>query len=292
MLVGDERSKVEASGTHPLKLSDIKQILAENQIQLTKSLGQNFMHDGNQLRRIVDAAALEPSDSVLEIGPGLGPLTELLIPRASHVLAVEKDGRLCEILAKRFAESKNFELVHADAVEFLVQSGRDWSSYKLVSNLPYSVASRLIVSLALDLKGPRRMVVTLQKEVAMRLRAGANDPDYGLLSLLVQFRYAPVATFKIPASCFFPAPDIDSACVTLERRTEPLLPPSLESAYEKIVRQSFSQRRKIMFKLLKELSSEAALKAAFDEAKIPLQARAETVHLEQFIQLAKTLSAK
>jgi len=273
-----------------LKLSDIKQILVENRIQLTKSLGQNFMHDGNQLRRIVDAAALEPSDPVLEIGPGLGPLTELLLQRASHVLAVEKDGRLCEILAKRFADSKNFELVHADALEFLAQPGRDWSSFKLVSNLPYSVASRLIVSLALDANGPRRIVTTLQKEVALRLRARADDPNYGLLSLLVQLRYQPIGAFKIPASCFFPEPDIDSACVTLERRVEPLLPPALEPTYEKIVRQSFSQRRKTMFKLLKNLASEAALSAAFSEAGIPIQARAETVRLEQFIQLAKILS--
>jgi 16S rRNA (adenine1518-N6/adenine1519-N6)-dimethyltransferase len=273
-----------------LKLSDIKQILVKNRIQLTKSLGQNFMHDGNQLRRIVDAAALEPSDPVLEVGPGLGPLTELLIEKSSRVLAVEKDGRLCEILAKRFADSKNFELVHADALEYLMQPGRDWSTYKLVSNLPYSVASRLIVSLALDANGPRRIVTTLQKEVALRLRARADDPNYGLLSLLVQFRYQPLGTFKVPASCFFPAPDIDSACVTLERRAEPLLPPSLEPIYEKIVRQSFSQRRKIMFKLLRNLAPEAALIAAFSDAEIPLQARAETVSLEQFMQLAKTLS--
>lgn len=275
-----------------MKLSDIKQILVENRIQLTKSLGQNFMHDGNQLRRIVDAAALEPSDRVLEIGPGLGPLTELLIPRASHVLAVEKDARLCEILAKRFADSKNFELIHADALDYLTQPGCDWSSHKLVSNLPYSVASRLIVSLALGAKGPRLIVTTLQKEVALRLRARANDPDYGLLSLLVQLRYQPKGHFRVPAACFFPAPEIDSACITLERRAEPLLPVLLEPMYEKIVRQSFSQRRKIMLKLLKNISTEPELNAAFSEAGIPVQARAETVSLDQFIQLTKFLSKK
>jgi 16S rRNA (adenine1518-N6/adenine1519-N6)-dimethyltransferase len=273
-----------------LKLSDIKQLLVENRIQLTKSLGQNFMHDGNQLRRIVDAAALEPSDPVLEVGPGLGPLTELLIANSRRVLAVEKDGRLCEILAKRFADSKNFELVHADALEFLMQPGRDWSTYKLVSNLPYSVASRLIVSLALDANGPKRIVTTLQKEVALRLRSHADDPNYGLLSLLVQLRYQPLGAFKVPASCFFPEPDVDSACVILERRADPLLPPALESMYGKIVRQSFSQRRKVMFKLLKNMVSEADLTAAFSQAEIPLQARAETVRLEQFVQLAKLLS--
>lgn len=250
------------------------------------------MHDGNQLRRIVDAAALEPFDRVLEIGPGLGPLTELLIPRASHVLAIEKDARLCEVLSKRFAATKNFELVHADALDYITQPGCDWSSHKLVSNLPYSIASRLIVSLALDAKGPRRIVTTLQKEVALRLRASADDPNYGLLSLLVQLRYQPVGIFRVPAACFFPAPDVDSACVTLERRIEPLLPISLEPIFDKIVRQSFSQRRKIMFKLLKNFSTAAELNSAFLEAKIPVQARAETVKLDQFIQLANFLSQK
>lgn len=148
------------------------------------------------------------------------------------------------------------------------------------------------MSLALDATGPRRIVTTLQKEVALRLRARADDPNYGLLSLLVQLRYQPLGTFKVPASCFFPEPDVDSACVTLERRTEPLLPPSLEPMYEKIVRQSFSQRRKIMFKLLRNLAAEPELSAAFSQAEIPVQARAETVSLEQFIQLSKALSQK
>lgn len=250
------------------------------------------MHDGNQLRRIIDAAALDPSVLVLEVGPGLGPLTELLIARSAHVLAVEKDARLCEILTKRFADAKNFELVHADALDYLMEPARDWSKFKFISNLPYSVASRLIVSLALGAKGPQRIVTTLQKEVALRLRAQANDPDYGLLSLLVQLRYLPKGHFRVPAACFFPAPEVDSACITLERRAEPLLPAPLEPMYERIVRQSFSQRRKIMFKLLRTFSAEAELIAAFSHSKIPMQARAETVSLDQFIQLTKFLAPK
>src|SRR5688572_6922842 len=123
-----------------MRLSEMRQILDEREIKLTKSLGQNFLHDGNQLRRIVELAELSPVDRVLEIGPGLGPLTEALIPRVQEVLAMEKDERLCNILRERFP---NLRLLHTDALEYLRQNPADWSDWKLVANLPYSVASPL-----------------------------------------------------------------------------------------------------------------------------------------------------
>jgi len=144
-----------------MKLSDMRELLAREQIQLTKSLGQNFLHDANQLRRIVQAAELSKKDKVLEIGPGLGPLTELLVQSAGHVLAIEKDARLVEVLKNRFAQFlPNAEttspstldpqpstlcLLHADALDFLKLERRDWSQWKLVANLPYSVASPILV---------------------------------------------------------------------------------------------------------------------------------------------------
>ena len=124
-----------------MKLSEMRDLLAHRNLQLTKSLGQNFLHDGNQLRRIVKAANLAPSDKILEIGPGLGPLTELLLAQSGQVLAIEKDRRLVEILRERFAAVKNLELIHDDALDFLRRERRDWSDWKLVANLPYSVAS-------------------------------------------------------------------------------------------------------------------------------------------------------
>src|SRR5687767_7704444 len=114
-----------------MRLSEMRQLLAEHGIQLTKSLGQHFLHDANQLRRIVTLAEVEPGDSVLEIGPGLGPLTEQLLARAGRVMAIEKDQRLIPLLQKRFASAENLQLIHADALECVADHGHDWSDWKL-----------------------------------------------------------------------------------------------------------------------------------------------------------------
>src|SRR5580704_17903431 len=163
-----------------MKLNDMREILAARGIQLTKSLGQNFLHDQNQLRRIVEAAQLSDKDKVLEIGPGLGPLTELLLENAGDVLAIEKDARLVEFLRGRFQNPK-LELLQADALEFLKLEERDWTDWKVVSNLPYSVASPILVELACGACAPKKIVVTLQLEVARRIAAKPDTEDYGIL---------------------------------------------------------------------------------------------------------------
>ncbi len=327
-----------------MKLSEMRAVLAERGIQLTKSLGQNFLHDAHQLGRIVTAAELKPTDKVLEIGPGLGPLTELLLAQAGHVLAIEKDDRLVAVLRERFGSSLaltpalspgergnesqanlmpasnseqranqrlrllgeraevreginpsaeirhgDLELLQADALDFLRSEARDWSDWKLVANLPYSVASPILVELAQTTKRPERMVVTLQLEVAQRLMAGTDDDDYGVLTLLVRLDYEPRGWFKIPPACFFPAPDVDSACVTLIRRAQLLLPETHRAAFMKIVKRAFSQRRKMMLKLLKQDWTAEALEPAFAELKISPQERAEKLSLEQFVDLTHHL---
>jgi 16S rRNA (adenine1518-N6/adenine1519-N6)-dimethyltransferase len=310
----------------------MRELLAIRGIHLTKSLGQNFLHDGNQLRRIVKAAELTQTDKVLEIGPGLGPLTELLLENSHEVLAIEKDARLVEFLRERFpsisegrvprapnsASAKDqglaelvppkFTLLHADALEFLKvgqasslspsqkksETGRmpvplDWHDWKLVANLPYSVASPILVELAQTPQRPERMVATLQLEVAQRIMAKSGDDDYGVLTLLVQLDYEPREWFKIPAGCFFPAPDVDSACVVLIRRTQPLLPESQRATFVKIVKRAFSQRRKMMLKLLKQDWPEQLLKQVFQQLCIPPQERAEKLSLEQIVALTGRL---
>jgi 16S rRNA (adenine1518-N6/adenine1519-N6)-dimethyltransferase len=272
--------------------TEMRQLLAVRDIRLTRSLGQNFLHDTNQLRRIAAAADLQKADRVLEIGPGLGPLTELLTEQAGEVLAIEKDGRLVEVLKERFhAESGRtpvLHLLHDDALDYLKREARDWREWKLVSNLPYSVASPILVELALG-RGPQRMVATLQIEVAKRLMAGPSNADYGLLTLLIQLDYAPQGWFKIPASCFFPEPDVDSACVCLMRRAEPLLRDEARGAFIRIVKRSFSQRRKMMLKLLKQDWPEQRLVGEYERLKLSPQIRAEAVSLEQFAQIAQGL---
>jgi len=286
--------------------TEMRDMLAVRGIQLTKSLGQNFLHDKNQLRRIVEAAELTKSDEVLEIGPGLGPLTELLLESAGHVLAIEKDARLVEILSDRFGVGQasrlsltedKFEtggtpvlqLVHDDALDFVRRERRDWTDWKLVANLPYSVASPILVELAQSPGRPERMVVTLQLEVAQRLMAGAGDSDYGVLTLLVQLDYEGRSSFKIPADCFFPVPGVDSACVTLMRRAEPLLPGELRLTFVKIVKRAFSQRRKMMMKLLKQDWPEEKLENTFCELNVSPQERAEKLSLEQFVEMTRLL---
>ena len=314
-----------------MKLSEMKQILADRDIRLTKSLGQNFLHDANQLRRIVAAADLKKSDQVLEIGPGLGPLTELLVEQAGEVLAIEKDGKLVDALRLRFNTGQETELgtggapvlrlLHDDALDYLRCEARDWSGWKLVANLPYSVASPILVELAWGGRacsraktapengpredacprekpavagclgrGPQRMVATLQIEVAKRLFAKPGTPDYGLLTLMVQLDYEPHSWFKIPASCFFPEPDVDSACVCLVRRADPLLAPEQREMFARIIKRSFSQRRKMMLKLLKADWSKEDLERAFGQLQLSLSTRAESVTLKQFAALTQWLN--
>jgi 16S rRNA (adenine1518-N6/adenine1519-N6)-dimethyltransferase len=295
-----------------MKLNEMRELLAKRDIRLTKSLGQNFLHDGNQLRRIVDAADILPTEKILEIGPGLGPLTELLLAKAGEVLAIETDARLVDFLCERFGAEKQddaqfkgalvepaidtepqplgaFHLLHDDALAFLKRERRDWSDWKLVANLPYSVASPILVELADGIRAPKMIVATLQLEVAQRLMAQADDDDYGILTLLVQLDFAPREWFKIPAACFFPSPDVDSACVILERRAVPLLPENLRASFVKIVKRAFSQRRKMMLKLLKQDWPADKLTGIFEELSISPMERAEKLSLEQFAALTQKL---
>ena len=272
-----------------MTLSEMRRILDEDGIQLTKSLGQNFLHDGNQLRRIIAAAELKPTDRALEIGPGLGPLTELLLERAGEVFAVEKDARLVTILQQRFAGQPKLRLLHGDGLEIVRADASDWAGWKLVANLPYSVASPILVELASNAHPPERMTATLQLEVARRLMAKAGADDYGILSLLVQLRFEPRGLLKIPSGCFFPPPDVDSACITLVRRDEELLPAEMRGTYVRVVKLAFSQRRKMMLKLLKQEWPAEQLEAALTALKLSPQIRAEAVPLEQFVELTRLL---
>ncbi len=275
-----------------MTLTEMRQWLDGRGIQLTRSLGQNFLHDGNQLRRIVAAADLQSGDRVLEIGPGLGPLTELLLKNSGSVLAVEKDLRLVEVLRERFAGEPHFELLHADALEWLKDGApRDWTGWKLVSNLPYSVGSPILVELALTEHAPDRLVATLQREVVQRITAGPGTEHYGLLSLLLQMRYDPAGSFSIPAGCFFPAPDVESACVTLKRRAPEALDAAGRTLFVRLVKLGFSQRRKMMLKQLRTAWSEESLLAGFAVAGIAPTARAEEIGLDRFVTLTRHLAA-
>jgi 16S rRNA (adenine1518-N6/adenine1519-N6)-dimethyltransferase len=212
----------------------------------------------------------------------------MLLEKAGEVLAIEKDKRLVDVLRERFVSPK-FQLLHDDALDLLKRETRDWTDWKLVANLPYSVASPILVELAQTEKRPERMVVTLQLEVARRLMSEVDGDDYGVLTLLVQLDYEARDWFKIPSACFFPAPDVDSACVVLVRREKPLLAEGQRATFVKIIKRAFSQRRKMMLKLLRADWPVEKLTQVFAELSISPQERAEKLSLEQFVELTKLL---
>lgn len=269
-----------------MKFSEIRELLDHHGLQLTKSLGQNFLHDANQLQKIAAQGELLPSDQVLEIGPGLGPLTELLISSGAKVLAIELDARFIPILRSRFTDATNFELRQGDGVELMKQH-QDWSGWKMVANLPYSVASAILVEAALTPGCFSRVVATLQWEVVNRIAASAGTEDYGLLSLLIQLRYKVENRFKIRSGAFFPAPEVDSGVITLVRRKEEILPVPLHPLFVQLVKLGFSQRRKMMKKLLKTRWDDALLTEGFRRLSLSESIRAEKVTLKQFALLTQ-----
>jgi 16S rRNA (adenine1518-N6/adenine1519-N6)-dimethyltransferase len=272
-----------------MRLSEIQPWLVARGIRLTKSLGQNFLHDGNQLRRILRAAELGAGDRVLEIGPGLGALTGPLLEAGARVLAIEKDQRLAGCLRERWGSAAGLELVTADALDYLKECGRDWGGWKMVSNLPYSVGSPILVELALRPVGPDRMVVTLQWEVIERLLARAGEAHYGLLTVLVGLNYEARGWFKVPAGCFFPRPEVDSACATLVRRADALVPAERTEAFVQLVKRGFSQRRKMLLKLLRQDWPAAGGETAFQTLGLAREVRAEMVSVEQWAALTECM---
>jgi 16S rRNA (adenine1518-N6/adenine1519-N6)-dimethyltransferase len=278
-----------------MKPTEIRAILERAGVRPSRALGQNFLHDVHHLARIVQAAGLHPADSLLEIGPGLGSLTELLLARIpeGHLLAVEKDEQLGKTLLERFGPTTRFELVLADALEWIRQTPRDWSGWTLVANLPYSVASRLLVELAQQSNPPDVWVVTLQLEVVQRIVAGPGSRDYGVLTLLIQARYAPDAWFRIPPGCFFPVPAVDSACIRLTRRGRSLLRNAAErETFERLVKRAFSQRRKMMPKLLYQDWPPKRIDELLASVGVDPKARAEQVTLEQYVAMTRALASR
>ncbi len=275
-----------------MTLSEMRALLVAEDLRLTRSLGQNFLHDGNQLRRIVALANVQPGDAVLEIGPGLGPLTECLLHAGARILAVEKDARLVPLLRRRLGHLPGLELVEADALAWLTESPaqRDWSSWKLVANLPYSVGSPILVELALAPLPPLSLTATLQAEVVDRIRARPDTPEYGLLTVLLANAFSPGPSFRIPASCFFPAPDVASACIRLDRRPAPLVTPHRTSAYVSLAKRAFSQRRKQLRTVLRGHCSDETLASAWQQLGFARDVRAETLPPETFARLLDALS--
>ena len=267
----------------PMKLSEIDATLREIRVSPVKTLGQNFLHDRNLASWIVQKAELSADDYVVEIGPGLGALTEFILASGARVLAIEKDQRLAEFLRRRFAEAR-LEIIHGDALDFDLRPLFAERRVKLLGNLPYYVASQLLLKFTKYPSPISLWLFMLQKEMARRISAAPGTSDYGALSLTVQLHYRVEFLRTVPASVFLPQPDVDSAFVRITPRAPDELPPCDGESFLRLVRQGFSQRRKQLRNLLKEevpAWAETAEALGFDA-----RARAEELSLEQWIALS------
>ncbi len=267
--------------------SEVRALLTQLDFHPSRVLGQNFLIDRNILNILLDAAELRPDDAVVEVGPGLGVLTAALLERAAAVTAVEKDNRLAPYLRARFADEPRLTLIHSDVLECDLPALFPRPGGKLVANLPYAIAARLLVELTALPHPPATIVVTIQREVADRLAAAPATDDYGLLSILMQRHYA-VATVKhVAPSCFWPPPEVHSSIAKLVRRPAPLGGPADELALRDLLRHAFSRRRKTMARSLRDLV--AAPLPALAQAGIAPAARAEELAPEAWPALLRAL---
>jgi 16S rRNA (adenine1518-N6/adenine1519-N6)-dimethyltransferase len=272
-----------------MTLTECKSVLAELGVRPTKSLGQNFLVDSNILDIIVRAAGLSADDTVLEIGPGLGALTERLLKNAGQVVAVEKDAKLHGWLERRFGETENVQLIHGDAVEVELPPILQNERFKIVANLPYSISSAVIERFVENRPRPIQMVLTLQREMGERLVAKPATRDYGALTIYTQLHYSATLLHVISPGCFYPAPDVESVVIILNRR-QPCVVLKDDALFKKIVRAAFAQRRKMLRKMLVQSGFAAQrVDAAFEKLKVAATARGEELSLETFVALADQL---
>src|SRR5450432_1773272 len=266
-----------------MKLSEISRTLRDIRVVPVKSLGQNFLHDQNLARWIVQQANLSAADFVVEIGPGLGAITEPVLAAGARILAIEKDTRLADFLRQKFAGHR-LEVVHGDALEFDVRQLFSRGPVHLLGNLPYYASTQILLHF-LDQPTPIiSALLMLQKEVATRLSARPRSKDYGILSLVVQTQCRVEYMRTIPSSVFLPQPDVASAFVRLIPRTPGELPDYDPVILNVLIRDGFSQRRKQVGKLLKNHVADWPHAAA--EIGATTRARAEELSLEQWIALA------
>jgi 16S rRNA (adenine1518-N6/adenine1519-N6)-dimethyltransferase len=266
---------------------NVASLLKQYGLRPSKGLGQNFLQDNHALQKIVAAAEISQTDTVLEIGPGLGGLTRYLALAAHTVTAVELDQNLFPVLQAILAPYPNVRLVHGDILALRLADLVDGPDYLVVANIPYYITSALLRHLLESDPRPRRLVLTVQREVAERLCAGPGDMS--LLALSVQVYGQPRVAASIPAGAFYPPPNVDSAVVRIEIYSEPVIAAARLKTFFRLAKAGFSQKRKT---LRNSLSGGLAIRPAEAEnmlaaAGIDPQRRAETLSLEEWGELVK-----
>jgi len=275
-----------------------RELLGQYGIMLKKSLGQNFLTDLHVLDKIIRAAELTEKSGVLEIGPGMGALTDRLADHAYKVVAIEIDGRLVPILKELFKSRPHVEIVHGDALtvdfsKIITEHLSGSDSLHVVANLPYYVTSPILVRLLEERLPLKNMVIMVQKEVAERLAAKPGTKDYSSLSVLVQYYAETSMVARVPSHVFVPRPQVDSAVAKLTLRREPMVQVSDESLFFKVVRAAFNQRRKTLVNALHSQLfahvSKLEVEAWLQKANIDPKRRGETLNLQEFATLTDVM---
>lgn len=272
----------------------IKYIMDKYGFRFSKSLGQNFLIDGNIVRNIVKGADITKEDYVLEIGPGIGTLTEELALNAKKVVAVELDRSLLPVLDETLGKYDNIEIIHGDIlkldIEEIIREKLDGRSIKVVANLPYYVTTPIIGKLLEDSLDIQAIVVMVQKEVADRMVAGPGTKSYGSLSVFVNFYSNPEILLIAPKTVFMPQPKIDSAVIKLNIRKE--LTDIDREKFFKVVKAGFSKRRKTILNCLSSYGFELdkdTIRQALEDVNIDPRERAENLLIEDFINISTIL---
>lgn len=270
----------------PIPPLNARDLLKHHGLRADKRLGQNFLQDPHALEKIVQISEIQPTDSVLEIGPGLGSLTRYLAAQAQNVIAVELDEKLFPPLEAVIAPYRNIQLVHGDMLEIEPSEIIEQDDYLVVANIPYYITSALIRHLLESKPRPRRIVLTIQKEVAERICAGPGDMSR--LALSVQVYGQPRIAMRIPANAFFPAPKVDSSVLVVDIYSTPLVDESLLDTFFQLIISGFNQKRK---KLRNSIAagmgqSPAETETLLRAADIDPQRRAETLSINEWGKLS------
>ena len=274
-----------------LTATELKTLLRTHGLRLTKRLGQHHLIDARTIERLMACAQITHDETVVEIGAGLGALTESLAKRAARVIAVEVDRPIAALLAERMAAYPNVDVRCQDILDF---SWECQEPVTVVGAIPYHITSPIIVWLCQARRTIRRAILIVQHEVAQRLIAKPETKAYGRLSVLGQYCWELSVLLSVPRSAFFPQPDVESSCLQLQARTQPRVLVKDEVVFFDVVKAAFSQRRKTLANCLRAATSSQVRRvppeSLLKEIGLPATIRGETLSLEQFAALANALA--
>ena len=278
-------------------INDIKELLTRHGFHFSKAKGQNFLTQKWVPQRIAEEAGVDETCGVLEVGPGMGPLTEQLSLRAGKVVAVELDRNLQPVLAETMAGRDNLEIIFSDILKqdipALVAEKFAGLRRKACANLPYYITTEILAAL-LEAKCFESVTVMVQKEVAQRICARPGTAEYGAFTVFCQYYTQPEILFDVPPHCFIPQPKVTSAVLHLPVRTEPVCPVKDEKLFFRVVRGSFAQRRKTLVNGLSAVFgnlSKAQLQQTIEDCGFAPNVRGETLSIPEFAALADRISA-